>query len=141
MKLIIVENIGNPFRCVFESLALRRRILSELAQRFLKIAYEYDVAVVFTNEMTKSKTGELLPSLGKRIFNIHTFYSQFRSQLLRVHIQKRHRHVASCHMNRQPLNRRAGYAIGWTISCGGHLLTGLETSDQNMHTFFGGTVR
>ena len=75
MKLIIVENIANPFRCVFESPALRRRILSELAQRFLKVAYEYDVAVVFTNEMTKSKTGELLPSLGKRIFNIHTFYS------------------------------------------------------------------
>ena len=67
MKLIIVENVANPFRCVFESPAVRRRILSELAQRFLKIAYEHDVAVVFTNEMTQSKSGEVLPSLGKRL--------------------------------------------------------------------------
>ncbi|CAB3992158.1 DNA repair RAD51 homolog 3, partial [Paramuricea clavata] len=65
VKLIIVENIANPFRCEFASHALRGRILSELAQRFLKIAYEHDLAVVFTNQMTTTRAGKLVPCLGQ----------------------------------------------------------------------------
>ena len=66
MKLIILENVANPFRFEFESPAVRRRILNEISQRFLKIAYEKDVAVVFTNKMMKSRTGEFHPCLGNR---------------------------------------------------------------------------
>ena len=70
VKLIVVDSIAFPFRHDFEDLALRTRILNGLAQSFIKIAHDCDLAVVFMNQMTtrvkkdKLQQSSLVPALG-----------------------------------------------------------------------------
>lgn len=71
VKLIIVDSIAFPFRHDFDDLALRTRILNGLAQSFIKIAHDHDLAVVFMNQMTtrvkkdKHQQSSLVPALGE----------------------------------------------------------------------------
>ena len=68
--MIVVDSIAFPFRHDFDDLALRTRILNGLAQSFIKIAHEKDLAVVFMNQMTtrvkreKLQQSSLIPALG-----------------------------------------------------------------------------
>jgi len=71
VKLIVVDSIAFHFRHDFEDLALRTRLLNGLAQSFIKMAYEKQLAVVFMNQMTtRVKTSQLgqshlIPALGE----------------------------------------------------------------------------
>lgn len=71
VKLIVVDSIAFHFRHDFEDLALRTRLLNGLAQSFIKMAYERQLAVVFMNQMTtRVKTSQfgqshLIPALGE----------------------------------------------------------------------------
>ncbi|XP_019854836.1 PREDICTED: DNA repair protein RAD51 homolog 3-like [Amphimedon queenslandica] len=67
--LIVVDSIASPFRSSFKDMGLRHRLLSGLAQTFLKLATQFSLAVVFTNQMT-TKTqsngqSQLVPALGE----------------------------------------------------------------------------
>ncbi|XP_059147086.1 DNA repair protein RAD51 homolog 3-like isoform X2 [Physella acuta] len=70
VKLVIVDSIASPFRNELDDMSLRTKLLSSLAQNFIKIASDFNVAVVFTNQMTtKILPGEgnshLIPALGE----------------------------------------------------------------------------
>ncbi|XP_068677792.1 DNA repair protein RAD51 homolog 3-like isoform X3 [Montipora foliosa] len=71
VKLIVVDSIAFQFRHDFDDLALRTRLLNGLAQSFIKMACENQLAVVFMNQMTtRIKTSQfeqshLIPALGK----------------------------------------------------------------------------
>eukprot|EP00057_Strongylocentrotus_purpuratus_P003078 XP_003725868.1 PREDICTED: DNA repair protein RAD51 homolog 3 isoform X1 [Strongylocentrotus purpuratus] len=68
VKLIIVDSIAFHFRHDFDDMSLRTRLLNGLAQNFIRIATQYNLAVVLTNQMT-TKIGEgtshLIPALGE----------------------------------------------------------------------------
>lgn len=71
VKLIVVDSIAFHFRHDFDDLALRTRLLNGLAQSFIKMACERQLAVVFMNQMTtRVKTTQLgrshlIPALGE----------------------------------------------------------------------------
>ncbi|RMX55845.1 hypothetical protein pdam_00023401 [Pocillopora damicornis] len=71
VKLIVVDSIAFHFRHDFDDLALRARLLNGLAQSFIKMACERQLAVVFMNQMTtRVKTTQLgqshlIPALGE----------------------------------------------------------------------------
>lgn len=71
VKLIVVDSIAFQFRHDFDDLALRTRLLNGLAQSFIKMACENQLAVVFMNQMTtRVKTSQfeqshLIPALGE----------------------------------------------------------------------------
>ncbi|XP_068677791.1 DNA repair protein RAD51 homolog 3-like isoform X2 [Montipora foliosa] len=71
VKLIVVDSIAFQFRHDFDDLALRTRLLNGLAQSFIKMACENQLAVVFMNQMTtRIKTSQfeqshLIPALGE----------------------------------------------------------------------------
>lgn len=69
VKLIVLDSIAFHFRYDFEDMALRSRLLQGLAQRFLQMANDHKLAVVFMNQMTTkvSKMGSstLVPALGQ----------------------------------------------------------------------------
>jgi len=71
VKLIVVDSIAFQFRHDFDDLALRTRLLNGLAQSFIKMACENQLAVVFMNQMTtrvkSSQLGQphLIPALGE----------------------------------------------------------------------------
>ncbi|KAJ7387091.1 DNA repair protein rad51c [Desmophyllum pertusum] len=71
VKLIVVDSIAFHFRHDFDDLALRTRLLNGLAQSFIKMACERQLAVVFMNQMTtRVKSGQLgqshlIPALGE----------------------------------------------------------------------------
>lgn len=71
IKLIVVDSIAFHFRHDFEDLALRTRLLNGLAQSFIRMACESQLAVVLMNQMTtrvrKDQLGQshLIPALGE----------------------------------------------------------------------------
>lgn len=71
VKLIVVDSIAFQFRHDFDDLALRTRLLNGLAQSFIKMACENQLAVVLMNQMTtRVKTSQLgqshlIPALGE----------------------------------------------------------------------------
>lgn len=69
VKLVIVDSIAFHFRHDFDDLSLRTRLLTSMAQSFIKLATDLKLAVVLTNQMTtKVKHGEgskLVPALGE----------------------------------------------------------------------------
>lgn len=69
VKLVIVDSIAFHFRHDFDDFSLRTRLLTSMAQSFIKLATEYRLAVVLTNQMTtKFRHGEssqLVPALGE----------------------------------------------------------------------------
>ncbi|XP_076108680.1 DNA repair protein RAD51 homolog 3-like isoform X3 [Mytilus galloprovincialis] len=69
VKLVVVDSIAFHFRHDFDDFSLRTRLLTSMAQSFIKLATEYKIAVVLTNQMTtKVKHGEssqLVPALGE----------------------------------------------------------------------------
>ncbi|XP_065663491.1 DNA repair protein RAD51 homolog 3 isoform X2 [Hydra vulgaris] len=68
VKVVIVDSIAFHFRHEFEDMGLRTRLLHTLVQSFMKVAYEYKIAVVFMNQMTTKLTesfSELAPALGQ----------------------------------------------------------------------------
>ncbi|XP_041456773.1 DNA repair protein RAD51 homolog 3-like [Lytechinus variegatus] len=68
VKLIVVDSIAFHFRHDFDDMSLRTRLLNGLAQNLIRIATQYNLAVVLTNQMT-TKIGEgtshLVPALGE----------------------------------------------------------------------------
>lgn len=70
VKLVIVDSIACPFRQDFTDMSLRTRLLSTLAQSFIKVASQFNIAVVLTNQMTTKITAglgssHLIPALGE----------------------------------------------------------------------------
>ncbi|XP_058967481.2 DNA repair protein RAD51 homolog 3 [Pocillopora verrucosa] len=71
VKLIVLDSIAFHFRHDFDDLALRARLLNGLAQSFIKMACERQLAVVFMNQMTTrvkpTQLGQshLIPALGE----------------------------------------------------------------------------
>jgi RAD51-like protein 2 len=69
--LIVVDGIAAPFRYGFKDINLRHRLLSGLAQNFVKLASRFKLGVVFTNHMTTSShasmdgSSHLVPALGE----------------------------------------------------------------------------
>nr|8GJ8_A Chain A, RAD51C [Alvinella pompejana] len=69
--LIVVDSIAFPFRHHFEDYALRTRLLNGLAQSFIKLAVDFKLAVLLTNQMTtkisasQQETSHLIPALGE----------------------------------------------------------------------------
>ncbi|KAL1809281.1 hypothetical protein ACET3Z_026271 [Daucus carota] len=52
VKIVIVDSITFHFRQDFENMALRTRLLSELALKLMKVANEFKLAVVLLNQVT-----------------------------------------------------------------------------------------
>ncbi|KAK3083621.1 hypothetical protein FSP39_000413 [Pinctada imbricata] len=69
VKLIIVDSIAFHFRHDFDDLSLRTRILTMMAQSFIRLATEHKLAVVLTNQMTTrfahGEESRLVPALGE----------------------------------------------------------------------------
>lgn len=70
VHLIVIDSISFHFRYGFEkSFDRRTRLLNGLTQSLVKIAQEFDLAVVLTNQMTTKATNEkgltLVPALGE----------------------------------------------------------------------------
>uniref|UniRef100_A0A0B6YUW2 DNA repair protein RAD51 homolog 3 n=1 Tax=Arion vulgaris TaxID=1028688 RepID=A0A0B6YUW2_9EUPU len=70
VRLVIVDSIACPFRQNFEDMSVRNRLLTTLAQNLIKIATQFKVAVVLTNQMTTKimsdiGTSHLIPALGE----------------------------------------------------------------------------
>ncbi|XP_050407985.1 DNA repair protein RAD51 homolog 3 isoform X2 [Patella vulgata] len=73
VKLVVVDSIAFHFRHDFEDLSLRTRLLTAMAQNFIKMATNYKLAIVLTNQMTtKVRSGagssgqsHLVPALGE----------------------------------------------------------------------------
>ncbi|XP_071093017.1 DNA repair protein RAD51 homolog 3-like [Haliotis cracherodii] len=69
VKLVIVDSIAFHFRHDFDDMSLRTRLLTSMAQSFIRLATEHKLAVVLTNQMT-TKMGRgggshLIPALGE----------------------------------------------------------------------------
>ena len=47
VRLIVVDSIASPFRHGFEDMGLRNRLLSGMAQNFIKLATQFNIAVGF----------------------------------------------------------------------------------------------
>ncbi|BAT97728.1 hypothetical protein VIGAN_09125800 [Vigna angularis var. angularis] len=52
VKIIIVDSVTFHFRQDFEDMALRTRLLSEMALKFMKLAKKFCLAVVMLNQVT-----------------------------------------------------------------------------------------
>ncbi|XP_041349752.1 DNA repair protein RAD51 homolog 3-like [Gigantopelta aegis] len=72
VKLVVIDSIAFHFRHDFEDLSLRTRLLTSLAQSFIKMATEFKLAVVLTNQMTTrfrgsegASSSHLIPALGE----------------------------------------------------------------------------
>ncbi|XP_048582236.1 DNA repair protein RAD51 homolog 3 [Nematostella vectensis] len=71
VKLVVVDSIAFHFRHDFEDMALRTRLLNGLAQSFIRMACEQQLAVVLMNQMTtkiqQNQDGgsHLVPALGE----------------------------------------------------------------------------
>ncbi|XP_014512352.1 DNA repair protein RAD51 homolog 3 [Vigna radiata var. radiata] len=52
VKIIIVDSVTFHFRQDFEDMALRTRLLSEMALKFMKLAKKFSLAVVMLNQVT-----------------------------------------------------------------------------------------
>lgn len=69
VKLVIVDSLASPFRHNLEDMNLRRLLLATLAKNFLKMASDFKVAVVLTNQMTtkimaREGDSHQIPALG-----------------------------------------------------------------------------
>ncbi|XP_067682068.1 DNA repair protein RAD51 homolog 3-like isoform X2 [Haliotis asinina] len=71
VKLVIVDSIAFHFRHDFDDMSLRTRLLTSMAQSFIRLATEHKLAVVLTNQMTTKMGGgaaggsHLIPALGE----------------------------------------------------------------------------
>uniref|UniRef100_A0A8D0C9G6 DNA repair protein RAD51 homolog 3 n=1 Tax=Salvator merianae TaxID=96440 RepID=A0A8D0C9G6_SALMN len=68
VRLIVIDGIAFPFRHNFEDLSLRTRLLNGLAQQLIRIANDYMLSVVLTNQMTtrfEQNHSSLVPALGE----------------------------------------------------------------------------
>ncbi|XP_067144280.1 DNA repair protein RAD51 homolog 3-like [Centruroides vittatus] len=70
IRLIVIDSISFHFRYGFDkNYSLRTRLLCGMAQSLIKLASEYNIAVVVTNQMTTKIIGpnksHLIPSLGE----------------------------------------------------------------------------
>ncbi|XP_077995862.1 DNA repair protein RAD51 homolog 3-like [Glandiceps talaboti] len=71
IKLVVVDSIAFHFRHNFDDMALRTRLLNGLAQNLIRMASQYQLAVVLTNQMTTKIASEgkgqshLAPALGE----------------------------------------------------------------------------
>ncbi|XP_061188835.1 uncharacterized protein LOC133197011 [Saccostrea echinata] len=69
VRVVLVDSVAFHFRHDFDDLSLRTRLLTAMAQSFIKLATEFKIAVVLTNQMTtKFSPGEdsrLVPALGE----------------------------------------------------------------------------
>ncbi|KAK7485386.1 hypothetical protein BaRGS_00023334 [Batillaria attramentaria] len=70
VKLVVVDSIAFPFRHNFDDLSLRTRLLTSMAQNCIKLATDFSLAVVLTNQMTTRFTPglsgtQLMPALGE----------------------------------------------------------------------------
>ncbi|XP_038059401.1 DNA repair protein RAD51 homolog 3-like [Patiria miniata] len=68
VKLIVIDSIAFHFRHDFDDFSLRTRLLNGLAQSLIKIASDYRLAVVLTNQMTThigNGPSHLIPALGE----------------------------------------------------------------------------
>ncbi|CAH1802160.1 unnamed protein product [Owenia fusiformis] len=69
VKLIVVDSIAFHFRHDFDDFSLRTRILNGMAQSFIKLATQLNLAVMLTNQMTTRVNADggshLTPALGE----------------------------------------------------------------------------
>ncbi|KAK2153301.1 hypothetical protein LSH36_301g02079 [Paralvinella palmiformis] len=71
VSLVVLDSIAFPFRHHFEDFSLRTRLLNGLAQSFIKLAVDFKLAVLLTNQMTTkinadhSQPSHLIPALGE----------------------------------------------------------------------------
>nr|AXI69345.1 DNA repair protein RAD51 [Cepaea nemoralis] len=70
VRLVVIDSIACPFRNHFDDMSVRTRLLATLAQSFIKIASQFKVAIVLTNQMTTKITAgascsHLIPALGQ----------------------------------------------------------------------------
>ncbi|KAH3767649.1 Rad51 DNA recombinase 3 [Pelomyxa schiedti] len=70
VRLIVVDSVSFHWRNDFQDMALRTRLLVAMAQSFLQLATKYNLAVVFTSQVTtriygKNKTPSLVAALGE----------------------------------------------------------------------------
>lgn len=73
IRLVVVDSVAFHFRQEFKDMALRTRLLNGMAQLFLRLATQQELAVVLINQMTtklaKSReTSHLIPALGGFFF-------------------------------------------------------------------------
>ncbi|KAK9813256.1 hypothetical protein WJX72_011511 [[Myrmecia] bisecta] len=68
VRLIVIDSITFHFRQDFQDMALRTRILAQMAQQLMQLAEDRDVAVVLMNQVTTKISGDdqtrLVPALG-----------------------------------------------------------------------------
>ncbi|XP_070571509.1 DNA repair protein RAD51 homolog 3-like [Ptychodera flava] len=71
VKLVVIDSVAFHFRSNFDDMASRTRILNGLAQNLIKMATQFQLAVVLTNQMTTRfrsdvrGQSQLVPALGE----------------------------------------------------------------------------
>jgi len=71
VKVLIVDSVAFHFRRGFEDFSLRARVLMGMAQHLLKLAQQFDIAVVVMNQVTtrfqseRSNHASIAPALGE----------------------------------------------------------------------------
>ncbi|KAK3756082.1 hypothetical protein RRG08_017301 [Elysia crispata] len=77
IKLVVVDNLASLFRQNLNDMNLRRLLLATLAKTLLKIAADFNVAVVLTNQMTtkiipREGNSHLIPAIGDTWAHVQT---------------------------------------------------------------------
>jgi len=84
IRLVVVDSVAFHFRQEFKDMALRTRLLNGMAQLFLRLATQQELAVVLINQMTTKITkpresSHLVPALGEWGWHVASHFYDFKT--------------------------------------------------------------